>query len=183
MSRSSSPQISWREGIPHSDEGGGRVHDKGGVHGHGPWHERRHQSWKSHRPTRTVGRCCRSSGVTPTVTSSSSAAADGLLITKVASLGPSLLGAALLTALYTEMATTTLASPRFVAFVTLRRTQSPCALCHRDRAPLAKEETSRSGKPRQALGVMPSRGEVSCRGFSLGEALQAWSAWSLAKIF
>ena len=38
------PQISWREGLPHSDEGGGRVHDKGGVHGRGPWQERRHQS-------------------------------------------------------------------------------------------------------------------------------------------
>ena len=31
------PQISWREGLPHGDEGGGRVHDKGAVHGHGPW--------------------------------------------------------------------------------------------------------------------------------------------------
>ena len=30
------PQISWREGIPHSDEGGGKVHDKGRVHGLGP---------------------------------------------------------------------------------------------------------------------------------------------------
>ena len=31
------PQISWREGLPHGDEGGGRVHDKGRVHGCGPW--------------------------------------------------------------------------------------------------------------------------------------------------
>ena len=44
------PQISWREGLPHRDEGGGRVHDKGGVPGRGPWQGRRHQSWKSHRP-------------------------------------------------------------------------------------------------------------------------------------
>ena len=56
-------QISWREGLPHGDEGGGMVHNKGEVHGHGPWQERRHQSWKSHRPTRTVGRRCRSFGV------------------------------------------------------------------------------------------------------------------------
>ena len=44
------PQISWREGLPHGDEGGGQVHDKGGGHGRGPWQVRRHQSWKSHRP-------------------------------------------------------------------------------------------------------------------------------------
>ena len=44
------PQISWREGLPQSDEGGGRVHDKGGVHGRGPLQGRRHQSLKSHRP-------------------------------------------------------------------------------------------------------------------------------------
>ena len=31
------PQISWREGLPHGDERGGQVHDKGGVHGRGPW--------------------------------------------------------------------------------------------------------------------------------------------------
>ena len=31
------PQISWREGLPHGDEEGGRVHDKGKVHGRGPW--------------------------------------------------------------------------------------------------------------------------------------------------
>ena len=40
------PQIFRREGIPHGDEGGVRVHNKVGVHGHGPWQERRHQSWK-----------------------------------------------------------------------------------------------------------------------------------------
>ena len=33
------PQISWREGLPHGDEGGGRVHDKGRVLGRGPWQE------------------------------------------------------------------------------------------------------------------------------------------------
>ena len=38
------PQIYWREGLPHGDEGGGKVHDKGRVHGCGPWQERRHQS-------------------------------------------------------------------------------------------------------------------------------------------
>ena len=31
------PQTPWREGLPHGDEGGGRVHNKGGVHGRGPW--------------------------------------------------------------------------------------------------------------------------------------------------
>ena len=31
------PQNSWREGLPHGDEGGGRAHDKGRVHGRGPW--------------------------------------------------------------------------------------------------------------------------------------------------
>ena len=48
--------------------------------------------------------------VRPTVTSPSSAAADGTLITREASLGAPLLGAALLTALYTETATATLSS-------------------------------------------------------------------------
>ena len=33
------PQISWREGLPHGDEGGGGVHDKGRVRGLGPWQE------------------------------------------------------------------------------------------------------------------------------------------------
>ena len=60
------PQISWREGLPQGDEGGGRVHNKGGafldsVHGR----ERRHQSWKSHRLARTVGQRRRSSGCAP----------------------------------------------------------------------------------------------------------------------
>ena len=77
----------------------------------------------------------------PTVTSPSSAASDGLFITQVASLGPPLLGAALLTALYTRMATTTLSSSRFGASVTLRGTQSPCALCRGDRAGLAGKES------------------------------------------
>ena len=31
------PKISWREWLPHGDEGGGKVHNKGGVHGRGPW--------------------------------------------------------------------------------------------------------------------------------------------------
>ena len=66
--------------------------------------------------------------MTPTVTSPSSAAADGLFITKVASLGAPLLGAVSLTALYMGMATVTLASLRAGAPVTLRRVQSPCAL-------------------------------------------------------
>ena len=79
----------------------------------------------------------------PTVTSPSSAAADAPLITKVASLAAPLLGAALLTALYTRMATTALASPRAGAPVTLQRTQSPCALCRGDRAGLARKEPSR----------------------------------------
>ena len=56
----------------------------------------------------------------PSVTSSGSAASDGLLITKVASLGPPLLGAALLTALYMETATTVLASSRFGVSGTLQ---------------------------------------------------------------
>ena len=47
----------------------------------------------------------------PTVTSSSSAAAHAPLITKVERPTTSLLGVALLTALYMEMATTTLSSP------------------------------------------------------------------------
>ena len=49
------PQISWREGLPHGDEGGGRVHDKGRVHGRGPWQRAVSPKLKSHRPTRTVG--------------------------------------------------------------------------------------------------------------------------------
>ena len=79
----------------------------------------------------------------PTVMSPLSAASDGLLITEMASLGPPLLGATLLTALYTRMATTTLSSSRFGVSVTLRRTQSPCALCHGDRAGFPEKETPR----------------------------------------
>ena len=49
------PQISWREGIPHGDEGGGRVHDKVRVYGRGPWQGAASPKLKSHRPARTVG--------------------------------------------------------------------------------------------------------------------------------
>ena len=98
----------------------------------------------------------------PMVTSLSSAASEGFLITKVASLGPPLLGAALLTASYTRMATTMLSSSRFGASVTLRGTQSPCALCRGDRAVLGRKKPSRGRTPRQALGVIPSRGNP-CR--------------------
>ena len=57
------------------------------------------------------------------MTSSFSAAAGGLLITKVASTELPLLGAALLTALYTQTAKTALPSPS----AALRAAQSPCA--------------------------------------------------------
>ena len=94
------------------------------------------------------------------MTSPSSAAADGSLITKVASLGPPLLGASLLTPLYTRMATTTLSSSRFGASVTLRGAQSPCALCRGDRAGLVRKESPRGWRPRRAfwLDALSRRG-------------------------
>ena len=55
------PQISWREGSPHGDEGGGRVHDKARctikqrVHGRGPWHGAASPKLKRHRPARMAG--------------------------------------------------------------------------------------------------------------------------------
>ena len=39
------------------------MHNKVGVHGHGPWQERRHQSWKKPPSNRTAGRRYRSFGV------------------------------------------------------------------------------------------------------------------------
>ena len=164
------PQISWREGIPHSDEGGGWVHNKGRVHGLGPWQGRRHQSWKSHRPTRTVGQRCRSSGV---------AFGDDALVSSVrtVSLSPKwqvldlhCFGAALLTALYTGMATAVLASSRFGVSGTLQRAQSPCALCRGDRVPLSRGFPWRGWRSRQALGVVPSREDL-CRGLAKHESL------------
>ena len=93
------------------------------------------------------------------------------------------------------MAPTALASPRAGTPVTLRRMQSPCALCRGDRAGFPKKETPRGWRPRRSFGLVPSRGEVPRRGKTLGEASpgmeslarlgdprQAWRAWSLAKI-
>ena len=108
--------------------------------------------------------------MTPTVTSSSLAAADGLLITKVATLAAPLLGAALLTALYTRMATTTLSSSRFGASVTLRRTQSPCALCRGDRAGFPKKETREAGGLAEPLARCPLEERSLAEGKTLGEA-------------
>ena len=131
----------------------GAVHGRSGV-------------TKAEKATAQPGRWAGAAGALewPVMTSSSSAASDGLLITKVASLGPPLLGAALLNALYTRMATTALASLRAGAPVTLREPQSPCAFCHGDRAGLWREKPSRGRRPRQASGVMPSRGEVPLKG-------------------
>ena len=53
----------------------------------------------------------------------------------------------MLTALYTRVATTALSSPRIGAPVTLRRAQSPCALCRGDRARFVGKE------PREAGGL------------------------------
>ena len=64
------PQTFGREGLPHGDEGGGAVHNKGRVHHKGRAHGRgpRQRSGvtkaeKGRRPTRTVGRRCRNFGV------------------------------------------------------------------------------------------------------------------------
>ena len=93
-----------------------------------------------------------------------------------------------MTALYMRLATTALASSYAAACATLRKTQSPCASCRGDRACLARKEPPRGWRPRQAFGLVPSRGEVPrqgknrWRGFArYGEPLQAWRAWSLAK--
>ena len=44
------PPILWREGLLRGDEEGAQVHDKAGVHGHGPWHKAVATDRKSHRP-------------------------------------------------------------------------------------------------------------------------------------
>ena len=71
-----------------------------------------------------------------------------------------LLGAALLTPLYIRMATVALLSPRAGAVVTLRRVQSPCALCRGGRASFERKEASRGKKPRRAfrLDALSRRG-------------------------
>ena len=111
---------------------------------------------------------------------------------------PPLLGAALLTALYTRMATAALSSWRAGAPVTLQRAQSPCALCRGDRACFVGKEPREAGGLARPLGLMPrervSRGGACVRqylaafspvkgpsrGESPREARQAWRAWSLA---
>ena len=93
----------------------------------------------------------------------------------------------MLTALYTRLAMTALSSPRAGAPVTLRRAQSPCALCRGDRAHLVREEHREAGSLAEPLArslvasEMPSRGEVPRRGKNPREARQAWRAWSLAR--
>ena len=106
--------------------------------------------------------------------------ADGLVITEMAILVAPSLGAVLLTALYTRVATAALSSPCVGAPVTLRRAQSPCALCRGDRACFAGLQASLSLlawslAESWTTSEMPSRGEVP------REARQAWRAWSLAK--
>ena len=55
-----------------------------------------------------------------------------------------------------------------------------CALSRRQ-SWLHEKGTPQGWRPRRAFGLSPSRGEVPCRGKILGEARQAWRAWSLAK--
>ena len=111
------------------------------------------------------------------VMSPSSAASDGLLITKVASLGPPLLGTALLNALYTRTATTALASLRAGTPVTLREVQSPCAFCHGDRVGLWREKTLArlEALPSLWLDALSRRG-LSPREKPLARLRQAWGA-------
>ena len=75
----------------------------------------------------------------------------------------------------------TLSSSRFGASETLQGAQSPCALCRGDRAPLARGNPSRGWRPRQALGVIPCRGNPCRDPLQAWEPLQARRAWSLAK--
>ena len=83
----------------------------------------------------------------PTVTLSSSAEADGLLIIKVAIPAALLLGAALLTTLYMRIATTTLSSSRFGASETLRGRRAHVRS-------VAETELAWGGKrPREAGGL------------------------------
>ena len=96
--------------------------------------------------------------------SPSSAASDGLLVTKVASLGPPLLGAALLTALYTETATTASVITRWRARDSAADAEPMCALSGRQ-SWLGEEKTpTRLEASPSILGVMPSRGEVPRQG-------------------
>ena len=44
------PPILWWEGLLRGDKEGAQVHDKAGVHGHGPWHKAAAADGKSHRP-------------------------------------------------------------------------------------------------------------------------------------
>ena len=117
----------------------GRVHHKGKVHGRGP--RQGAASPKLEKPPSK-----QDGGLALLrwdVSHGDVVAADGSLITKVAILGAPLLGAALLTPLYIRMATVALPSPRAGAVVTLRRVQSPCALCRGGRASFEGKEPSR----------------------------------------
>ena len=128
----------------------------------------------------TAGLALQEFVVRPTVTSPSSAAADGPLITKVASLGAPLLGAALLTALYTRMATTTLSSPLCDS---AEGAEPMCVLSGRQSTFVEEESLTR---PRQAQDPLeekiPRQGrEPLARLRQAQEPLQAWRDWSLAK--
>ena len=170
----------------------GRVHRKDKVHGRGPRQGAASPKLKR-PPSKQDGGLAL---LRRDVSHGDVVVADGSLITKVAILGAPLLGAALLTPLYTRMATVALASSRFGASVTLRGAQSPCALCRGDRAGLVRKETPRGWRPRRALRldalsrggpsprVSPWRESPGLKSLSrLGEPLQAERAWSLAKIF
>ena len=79
---------------------------------------------------------------------------DGLLITRMAIPVAPLLGAALLTAVYTRTATAALSSPRVGAPVTLRRAQSPYALCRGDRACFMGKEPREAGGLAEPFGLI-----------------------------
>ena len=82
----------------------------------------------------------------------------------------------------------TLSSSRFGASETLQGAQSPCVLCRGDRAGLGRKEPSRGlaspspwSDPLSRRGPSP-RDKSLARPRQAWEPLQAWRAWSLAKI-
>ena len=63
------PPKSWREGLPHGDEGGGRVHDKGKGHGRGSWQETASPKLEKPPSSQDGGPALQQLGVSPMVTS------------------------------------------------------------------------------------------------------------------
>ena len=150
--------------------GGRWVHDKGLARGRGPRQGEASLKLKSHRPNWAVVGTAEVRGAAHGDVRLGALLYVVSLSRKWQGREPPLLGAALLTALYTRTATAARASPRADA-------QSPCALCRGGRDSFARKEPSRGqGASRgsawslaesEAAFVMPSRGEAPREGKAL----------------